>query len=111
MLEKKVVVAEYASSEEAQVGRFRLESEEIACRLTPDGFLPIQIFVEESQAEKAKAILAANEPLELDENWKAQAESAVEGWICHFCDTLVEESATECPECATPRRIRKKKRK
>ena len=74
-------------------------------------FRPIQLHVAESQAEWAKAILESKEPMELDPDWQAQAESAFEGWICHNCDTPVEESATECPECATPRRVRKKKRK
>jgi rubrerythrin len=124
MHENTVQVAQFHNTEEALGARLRLEAEEIACTLSEESpsptdfsifgrmnYAPIRLYVAASQAERAAEILASKEPLELDENWQAQAESAVEGWICHNCDTPVEESATECPECATPRRIRKKKRK
>ena len=124
MYENAVEVAQFYSTEEAFAARIRLEAEDIACTLSEEspspadfsllgrmGYAPIRLYVAASQVERAAEILASNVPLELDEDWKAQAENAVEGWICHNCDTPVEESATECPECATPRRIRKKKRK
>ena len=124
MNENAVEVGQFLSSEEALDARLRLEAEDIACTISEEApsaaevalsgrmnYAPIRLYVAETQAERAAEILAANEPIVLDEDWKAQAENAVEGWICHNCDTPVEESATECPECATPRRIRKKKRK
>jgi hypothetical protein len=126
MYEKTVVVAEFASAAEAHLALGRLEAESIQGVITGEdmnpatyslfGLMPyaspIQLLVAESQAQLAREILAGDvqdEPL--PENWEAQAEAAVDGWICHLCDTSVEENATECPACQEPRKLRQKKRR
>jgi hypothetical protein len=124
MHEKTVEAARFHATEEALAARLQLEAEGIACNLSEDSpspadfslfgrmnHAPIRLYVAASQAEQAAAILSRNEPLELDKDWQAQAESAVEGWICHNCDTQNEESAAACSACDTPRRVRKKKKR
>ena len=39
--------------------------------------------------ESEAPLSESEEPMELDADWQAQAEAAVEGWICHNCDTPV----------------------
>ncbi len=123
MPEKTIQAATYATTDEALAARLRLESEGIACTLSEESpspadvsifgqrnDAPIRLYVAESQSERAAEVLAANEPLELDEDWQAQAEGAVQGWICRNCDTENDEAAAVCSACDTPRRVRKKKR-
>ena len=65
----------------------------------------IHLLVAESQAEQAKAILASpDQDRSLPEDWESQAEADVDGWKCHICDTIVEESATICQACQEPRK-------
>ena len=122
MLEKTVQAATYSITEEALAARLRLEAEGIACTLSEDSpsptdfsifgrmnYAPIRLYVAASQAERAAEVLAVNEPLEMDADWQAHAEAAVDGWICRNCDTQNDESAEACSACDTPRR-RKKKR-
>ncbi len=124
MQEKTVQAAIYSTIDEALAARLRLESEGIACTLSEESpspadvsifgqrnDAPIRLYVAASQAEQAAEVLAANEPLELDQDWQAQAEGAIVGWICRNCDTQNDESATTCSACDTPRRVRKKKRR
>ncbi len=121
MQEKTVQAAIYSTTDEAMAARLRLESEGIACTLSEESpadvsifgqrsDAPIRLYVAASQAEQAAEVLAANEPLELDEDWQAQAEGAIAGWICRNCDTQNDESAATCSACDTPRRVHKKRR-
>jgi hypothetical protein len=123
MHEKPVEAARFYNTAEGLAAKLRLEAEGIACNLSEDSpspadfsllgrmnYAPIRLYVGESQAEHAAEVLAHKEPLEVDEDWQAQAESAVAGWICDNCDTENEETATACSACETPRRIRKQKR-
>jgi hypothetical protein len=123
MSEKTVVVAEFDTSMEAHLAVARLEAEAISSFVTGDNgnpaefsvfgrlsFSAIRLHVDESHVERAMEILAAPLP-QPEGNWSAEAESAVEGWICHLCDTPVEESSPVCTACGEPRRAKKKKKK
>ncbi len=113
--EETVVVGEYTTEDAAKVALAALQAEGI--QGTVSGSLadpanysiferlncePIQVAVLREQAEEARRILAhLDEPPE--PGWEEKAEQALDGWLCHNCDTVVEQSATVCPECGTRR--------
>jgi hypothetical protein len=125
MSEKTVVIAEFATAGEAHLALNRLEAESIPGFVTGAGMLPtdfsifgrlqfsaIQLHVPESHARRANEILMTvgiEQPP--PKGWEAEAEDAVDGWICSVCDTQAEEEATVCPACETPRKKRSKKKR
>ena len=86
MPEKTIQAATYATTDEALAARLRLESEGIACALSEESPSPADVSISAGgrrpdppvrggvAGERAAEVLAANEPLELDEDWQAQAE-------------------------------------
>jgi hypothetical protein len=123
MSEKTVVLAEFSTPTEAHLALARLEAASIRGFVSGDEpnaanfsvfgrmqYAPITLHVPESQAKQAAEILSSLDQERPVKGWEGQAEDAAEGWICHLCDTLVEdEQATVCPDCGEPRRERGKK--
>lgn len=63
---------------------------------------PIQLAVPAAQVEAAaKAIQDATAPPE--EGWEESAESAVDGWVCLNCDTVMPEEVSCCTVCGAMR--------
>jgi hypothetical protein len=123
MYEKTEVVAEFATAAEAHLALNLLQTHGVQGVLAGEDFNPghysvfglmpyapaVQLCVPESQAERAREMLAdRHDDMALPSGWESQAE-AVDGWICHLCDTVVEEGATVCPACQEPWKARKKK--
>lgn len=63
---------------------------------------PIQMLVPAAQVEAAAAALkeAVAPP---EEGWEQAAESAVDGWVCVNCDTVVDQNEAVCPTCGALR--------
>lgn len=116
MYELTEVIAEFGSEAEAQVALVRLRLDDIRCALVghvPTAasftlfgrlpFAPIQIVVARSQADRAQFILAVAGVEVLENDWEALAEKAVDGWICHRCDSEVDHDDDVCPICSSSR--------
>jgi rubrerythrin len=62
----------------------------------------IELVVPAAQVEAAKkALEEATAPPE--EGWEETAESAVDGWVCLNCDTVVKQDEPACPTCGALR--------
>jgi rubrerythrin len=113
--EATVIVAEYTIEDAARVALTALQAEGIQATVSgamadPANYSifealncePIQVAVLREQAEEARRILQhLDEPPE--PGWEKKAEQAVDGWLCHECDTVVDQAALVCPACGTPR--------
>jgi hypothetical protein len=65
-------------------------------------YAPMQLAVPHDQVAEAERILThLDAPPEL--GWEEVVEQAIDGWLCHNCDTVVPEVETDCPECGTVR--------
>jgi rubrerythrin len=69
-----------------------------------------QVAVPENRADEALQLLSQVKPApssEADDEGEKEkagyAEQAIDGWLCHNCDTVVAETEQVCPECGTPR--------
>ncbi|SRR5260370_27092266 len=123
MAENSVVLCEFKTATEAHLALERLQSEAInafvsGAEAIPTSFsilgrmqyAPIRLHVAESEAQRANEILTALPKEKPPKGWEAEAEMAIEGWICQLCDTQVEESATVCPACGEQRPEPKKEK-
>jgi hypothetical protein len=122
--DKTVVLAEFSTPTEAHLALAQLQAESIPGFVSGDElnaanfsllgrmqYAPITLHVPESHAERAAQILSTLPREQLQEGWEAQAEAAA-GWVCHLCDTQVEdEQAATCPDCGEPRKVRSKKKR
>jgi hypothetical protein len=102
-----VTVATYSLAYEAELAKNLLQAEGIQAIRGGDlsgGLLAsfqIQLQVQEEDAPRATAILAAQAAASLDEDWEDRAESGV--WTCSLCGEPVPEEQTVCRSCQTPR--------
>jgi hypothetical protein len=63
---------------------------------------PYQLVVPAAQvAEAAKVIEELTAPPE--EGWEKSAEDAIDGWLCHNCDTVVAQDEPACTVCGALR--------
>lgn len=110
------VIREYEKLAEAMAHLAALQAEGIAAVLAGDvpnganfhwlagrlNYAPIQLVVPASQRGQAERILLQlGEPLPL--GWEADAESAIEGWLCPTCDTVTAYEEIECAGCGGAR--------
>jgi hypothetical protein len=115
MPEETVVVAEFESAGQAQFALSQLQAESIqavilneeanAANFSVFGRMPyaplVQVVVPASVAERARELLRSK-PGRLQNGWEGEAEQ-MKGWICHLCDTFVEEDVQVCPACGEAR--------
>jgi hypothetical protein len=62
---------------------------------------PIQLAVPASKREAALEALQEEDVTE--EGWEETAEGAIDGWLCHNCDTVVQQDESICPACGSLR--------
>jgi hypothetical protein len=109
------VIAKFTAEEEAQAALAALKAAGVQAVLSghvPSAaafslfgrlqYAPIQLAVPQSQVDQARQVLegAGSKPAP---GWEEAAEQAIDGWLCHNCDTVVAETEQVCPECGTPR--------
>jgi rubrerythrin len=105
--EETKVIAEYDHETEALAAQAALEAAGIKAVVSAGtntmlDAKQVQLAVPVTQVEEAQAILAhADSPPEA--GWEATAEGAIDGWLCHNCDTVVSKDEVACPACGALR--------
>jgi len=108
-----VTIAAFDSMIEADLVRGILEEEGIPVILSGEhatsafagitALAEITLAVPEEELDRANRLLDEFES-EPDEQVEALAEGSSEaGWVCSLCGQFVEDAATACPSCQTPR--------
>jgi hypothetical protein len=64
---------------------------------------PIQVVVPASRLEDAAKVLEEIAAAKPHEGWEADAEGAIDGWICHNCDTVMSKDEPACTACGALR--------
>jgi len=64
---------------------------------------PIQVVVPASRLGDAAKVLEEIAAARPEEGWEQKAEGAIDGWICHNCDTVMSQDEPACTACGTLR--------
>lgn len=100
------MIAEFSDPVEAESARQRLAADGIEAHVqTPDVTSSTALYlvlVRGDDVSRALKLLGGGAG-EVEEGWETLAEQAIDGWLCHGCDTPVPADLDECPECGARR--------
>ena len=111
MSDRFVTIAAFDSPVEAHIVRGLLDEDGVRAMLGGENatavfaglsLAEITLQVHESDLDRAEALLDEYEN-NADEPGLVDDEPEETGWVCSLCGELVDDTATDCPSCQTPR--------